>query len=307
MFVVNWILSLLLMTAWARPPRPPMIEILPTPSFEDGGLEVDLDGANVDPRALAEAWMVRGPVRLPVHQPRVVARRRPITQGLEIQLLEQLIQFVRSFGGDSETTWPGDFRARYLRAISERMPGYAWVVVADQIGVNTGPINSRHTGGAAGIQMPLLGDRAVFLEDGQGHVVLRLMPLGGNYERITARDSSGNMTDAPGNGIVVRPTVEVAGAYRGDGWEPGARLLVQPRIGSPWGEVRMVAEVYLKLEVTTSGEFLRAARIVPRCLVDMTYQPDGRSDVTDPFARSLFQVADRNLACSMNMEFAFGW
>jgi hypothetical protein len=298
------LLPFLCLSAWADRRRP-LIEVLPTPTYETG-----LEVTSADARALAMEWMrVRGPVRLAT-QPTVtrpIARR--ITDNLELDLLEQLIRFVQGFGGDSSEGVLGDFRARYLREISARAPGFAWVVIADQIGFDQqGAYEGRRTGGAVGVQIPVLGERSLVLQDNAGQAVLRLMPLGGNYEQISVRDSEGNMVDAPGNGIVIRPTVEVEGRYRDGPWEPGARLLVQPRIGTPWGEVRMVAEVYLKFQIDRhGGEILRGTRIVPRCLLDTSFIPGGRSDITDPFSRSLFQLTDRNLSCSMNMEFAFDW
>jgi hypothetical protein len=295
----------LLLAAVARAEGPPMIEVGLAPIDELPALTSEAGNA------AAERWVRENGTRLPVVTSGVPRAASRGDSGVSLELINRALRFISEFDGRDQGLFHGDFRAEFVNALSDEWPGFAWVLVADRLSVETLGIVTERAGGAFGLQIPILGTRAVNLASGEGNLYLRLMPIGGNLERVVSRDADGGDVDHPSSGIVIRPMAELGGAYSiGDAVVPGFKFLIQPRLDGP-RDYRLIAEVYVKIGLDFEGKAIRRVSLVPRCLLDLSRGNDPDLDGLDLFrgalSRNAFRIAASHTTCAINMEMAFGF
>ncbi|MGZ3688567.1 MAG: hypothetical protein ACXWP5_10730 [Bdellovibrionota bacterium] len=260
---------------------------LPDPSpIPDSMIEVGAPPAEIHPielspgsdqSALIRAWVKAYGKLLPIHPVR--DDQSPVSDPPEfdtqrlVDFLGHIIQFIGGFKGGSDDWLKGDFSARFVQAVNQQAaPGIAWVLEAFRTEFDRPGDHGYVEGGSFGLQFPLLGSRNVQLQNNEGHVVLRLMPLGGDYEAVTTTDPKSGVTWGDYNtGIVVRPSAELELQYRGtlgNGvYTPGVRVLISPKLVDP-SNYRLLAEVYVKIDVDTgNNRVLSSLSIVPRCIL----------------------------------------
>ena len=220
------------------------------------------------------------------------------------KLVLQIVNFADGITSSS-TSFENDFHAQFMHAISNEAPGFAWVVVAQRTGFDLGWMDGFKAGGAAGVQIPLLGSKNLWLANNQGQVVLRILPIGGNYESVETGPNPLNEIAAPGSGLILRPTAELEADYQMAGIQPGIRILVQPKLLQP-NQARMVAEVFMNIDFNVPNSILTKVSIVPRCMIQIANDPQA---FTGPYAQSYqlgARILDRDETCSISAQFAFG-
>jgi hypothetical protein len=216
------------------------------------------------------------------------------------KLIVQIMNFARDVQSQSDG-FESDFHSQFLHALSAHAPGFAWVVVAERTGFDLEWMDGYREGGGAGVQIPLLGSRDLWLRNGQGQVVLKLMPIAGNYEMVDVGTNPLNRVGDPRGGLVLRPMAELEASYQAHGVQPGIRFLVQPKLMSP-RETRMVAEVYMNIDLKTRDSGITDVSIVPRCVLDLS---SDRQAATGAYAGGYY-LLNRAATCSISSQFAFG-
>lgn len=220
------------------------------------------------------------------------------------KLVVQVMHFARDISSQSDS-FESDFHVQFMHAINARAPGFAWVVVAEREGFDVYTIDGFRAGGGAGVQIPLIGSRDLWVKDGEGQVVLRLLPIAGNYETVEVGPDPENRVPAPNTGIIVRPTAELEASIQTHGIRPGFRFLAQPRLLDPT-QARMLAEVYVDLDISTANPILKSISIVPRCVIDLS---NDVQTVLGPNADAYnqgYKFLNKDETCSLSAEFTLG-
>lgn len=203
-------------------------------------------------------------------------RSEDVRYSISLDFLDDLMRYVSGFAGGSEATSIADFRAQFLRRISEtKWPGWAWALVAYKSTVERLEIRSVREGGGFGVQIPLAGSPTLTLDPDQWHLVLRVLPIAGNYEEIEILDENGDWHDSQRFPIQVRPTLEAEFSYRGargySDFQPGVRFLVQTRV-TDFEDVRATGEIFVRYRINRGNRFFESFDIVPRCMFEFNRQ-----------------------------------
>jgi hypothetical protein len=220
------------------------------------------------------------------------------------KLIFNVIHFANDVSSESRS-FESDFKAVFLHAINARAPGFAWFVTAERTGFDLGTLAGFREGGGAGVQIPILGSRDLWVKNGEGQLVLRIMPIAGNYEQVEAGPDADHRVAAPGSGLILRPSAETEATYQIGPMKPGLRFLVQPKLLQP-NQARMIAEVYVNFDFETGNPYVNKVSIVPRCLIDFSNDAQKFSGTNAQAYAAGYEYLNKAETCSISAEFAFG-
>lgn len=295
-------------------------EVLRTPT-----LVVTPDGTS-DPEALARAFVeFTDPIarldekrirerRDEIQRERVRARSSERDSELIIRWLAQTIEFVRGFAGGRENWINKDFEARYRQRMKwewTEKQGWFWVVSVSQSSFWTEHTRVERRSAGTGLELPLIGNHQIELRSGEGQLLLRVLPLAATYRKLLAREAyQANYERISGSGIgamELTPGVELDGAVHWSGdfrrVTTGARVLTQNWVTDDQ-LFRVIAEVYLRVDLNVGRTWVRDMSVVPRCIFEH-YHENGGEKLGEILRGSLLQ-GESVIRCFMTLEFVLG-
>lgn len=195
---------------------------------------------------------------------------------------------------------------RFLREVKKDFPRVAWVAMVDRT-----RYNSRHSGamrysGDIGLQFAVLGSPELTLKDGQGQLVVRMLPFGANQEKATVGFYRGKrLRDTDAARLEPTSAVEAEGMLKWGDLQPGVRVRLQRELESG-GELRALSEVYLKVDIKKRFDDFREISIVPRCMWDHSWgEHDRTTQLASSFAKGYEKLHSIQI-CTLNIRFRYG-
>lgn len=301
-----------------------MIEVLQIdPSDNSPFVEMDPLDVSVDaPAAAARKWMHTSGGRIRTVKPgKKQTPALPSNSELEMELVKSVAEFFNGFKGGNDDYFKDQFHARYIQQIKKKWPGFAWVGEAYLKRLRNEGADIFRESLSIGVQIPLVGGGTFNPPDDDWHLLLRMMPVSGTFERFRVVNVNGQIRRLPGIAKVhYRPAVELDGSYKkslnGHAIVPGLRFFIQTR-ADRFSEYRMIAEAYVKFDVNMrrlgqdeliNDPVISSIRIIPRCILDLSeftvpaLNPEkfNRRHVED-----IMHMSSRNITCSINAGFVF--
>jgi hypothetical protein len=195
---------------------------------------------------------------------------------------------------------------QFSRAVSKSLPRLSWVAMADRTRYNSRYSGATRTSADIGMQFAVLGTPELKLQDGQGQLLLRMMPFGGNQEKAQIGFYRGKRLRDPESDTEADAVTELEGALKWGNLQPGGRIRMQSELGSD-PELRMLAEVYLKIEIKEKFDDFGEISIVPRCIWDQSWGGSHNYDtqLSSAFGKSYDRLHAIQI-CTLNIRFRYG-
>lgn len=194
---------------------------------------------------------------------------------------------------------------QFSRAISKSAPRVSWMAITDRT-----RFTSRYGGAVRysadiGMQFAVLGTPELSLKDGQGQLLLRLMPFGANQEKAQIGFYRGKRLRDPETHIQADAAAEAETSLKWGSFQPGARVRLQSGFDSD-RELRLLSEVYLKIDIKEKLDDFSEISIVPRCMWDHSWGNHPRDTLlASSFAKSYDKLHAIQI-CTLNVRFRYG-
>jgi hypothetical protein len=198
--------------------------------------------------------------------------------------------------------------AQWTRELSPlHAPGVAIVAMGDRSKYSARYEGARRHTGALGLQLPLLGSRKLKLEDGEERLVLRILPIAASDEKARTGFYRGERTSDPDAEIRQHAMLETELDAKHGAFEPGARALIQTGT-SGQTETRVLAEIYVKIEIDREFDDFKEISITPRCAWDTAWgggHPAIPEDGSASFGGG-YEKLHSVRVCSLSIRFKYG-
>lgn len=224
-------------------------------------------------------------------------------------------EFVRSFSRSADPRFMDvDFRAALTRSLQSWGYPFSLIILVQQTGARGENFHIRRLNGAVGIQVSVAGQNSLYLEEGEGNILLRIFPVQVNQESVEYRgyfdDSTGDDSDSlsePGLDFFFRTGSEMEFNFRGNGFfrylQPGIRIAGYLRFDEP-GSVRFSGESFVRVRLPVQPDrLLHRVELIPKCRYDLNRR-NVRSIVNSlGELADLFERDDTAFSCQIGLSF----